>query len=36
MEYKDILALFFERSNEMQTLWTFYLGVCLLLPCWWA
>ena len=32
MEYKDIVALYFERSNQMQTLWTFYLGVCLVLP----
>lgn len=32
VEYKDIVALYFERSNQMQTLWTFYLAVSLVLP----
>jgi hypothetical protein len=32
VEYKDIVALYFERSNQMHTLWTFYLAVCLVLP----
>ncbi len=28
MNYKDVVTLYFERSNEMQTLWSFYLSVC--------
>ena len=32
MEYRDMVALYFERSNQMHTLWTFYLAVCLILP----
>jgi hypothetical protein len=32
MEYKDVVALYFERSNQMLTFWTFYLAVCLALP----
>jgi hypothetical protein len=32
VEYKDVVALYFERSNQMHTYWTFYLAVCLTLP----
>ena len=32
MDYKDIVALYFERSNQMHTLWSLYLAVCLVLP----
>jgi hypothetical protein len=32
MSYQDIVTLYFERSNEMQTFWTFYLAVCVLMP----
>lgn len=32
MNYKDIVALYFERSNQMQTFWTFWLCVCVGMP----
>lgn len=31
MEFKDLLSLYFERSNAMQTYWNFYITIILAL-----